>query len=110
MSIPSITIDQLPNPLPEGLVVLDVREGSEWVHGHIEGATHIPLSTIPVRLDEIPEGQVLVVCRVGGRSGQATMWLAGQGLEVVNLEGGMLDWAAAGRPMVSETGETPQVV
>ncbi|UDY23360.1 rhodanese-like domain-containing protein [Nocardioides sp. Kera G14] len=110
MSIPTVTIDQLPNPLPEGLSVLDVREESEWVHGHIEGATHIPLSTVPVRTDELPEGQILVVCKVGGRSSQATMWLAANGYEVVNLDGGMLDWEADGRPMVSETGGTPQVV
>jgi rhodanese-related sulfurtransferase len=29
---------------------------------------------------------------------------------VVNLDGGMLDWEAAGRPMVSETGQPPVVV
>jgi rhodanese-related sulfurtransferase len=109
VSIPTVSIDQLPNPLPEGLSVLDVREESEWVNGHIEGATHIPLSTIPVRTQDLPEGQILVVCKVGGRSGQATMWLAANGYEVVNLDGGMLDWAAAGRPMVSENGAEPHV-
>lgn len=110
MSIPTVTIDQLPDPLPEGLSVLDVREDEEWVHGHIEGATHLPLSTVPVRTDELPGGQILVVCKAGGRSAQATMWLAAHGYEVVNLDGGMLDWEAAGRPMVSETGADPQVV
>lgn len=109
MSIPTVTIDQVPNPLPEGLVVLDVREPSEWDNGHIEGALHIPLSLIPVRANELPDAQILVVCKVGGRSGQATMWLAANGYEVVNLDGGMLDWAAAGRPMVSENGQAPQV-
>jgi rhodanese-related sulfurtransferase len=65
---------------------------------------------LPVRIDEVPSGQILVVCKVGGRSAQATMWLNNQGYEAVNLDGGMLDWAGAGRPMVSETGGTPQVV
>jgi rhodanese-related sulfurtransferase len=37
-------------------------------------------------------------------------WLQSQGYEVVNLDGGMLDWATAGRPMVSETGQDPHVV
>jgi rhodanese-related sulfurtransferase len=110
VSIPTVTIDQLPNPLPEGVAVLDVREDVEWAHGHIEGALHIPLALIPVRADELPEGQILVVCKVGGRSGQATMWLAANGHDVINLDGGMLDWEAAGRPMVSEAGGTPQVV
>jgi rhodanese-related sulfurtransferase len=38
------------------------------------------------------------------------MYLAAQGYEVANLDGGMIDWAAAGRPMVSETGQPPHVV
>ena len=88
----------------------DVREPIEWQHGHIEGAVHIPLSLLPVRHTELPEAQVLVVCKIGGRSAQAVQWLGQQGHEVVNLGGGMLDWAAAGRPMVSETGHPPQVV
>jgi rhodanese-related sulfurtransferase len=109
--IPTVTVDGVPDPLPEGLTVLDVREPVEWQHAHIEGALHIPLATLPVRLTELPaDQQVLVVCKVGGRSAQAVMWLQQQGHEAVNLEGGMLDWAAAGRAMVSETGRPPQVV
>lgn len=109
--IPTVTIDQVPDPIPEGLTVLDVREPVEWQHAHIEGALHIPLATLPVRVAELPaDRQVLVVCKVGGRSAQATMWLQQQGHEAVNLEGGMLDWSAAGRAMVSETGQPPQVV
>ena len=108
--IPTVSIDQVPDPIPEGLVVLDVREPVEWAHAHIEGAVHIPMSLIPVRYAEIPEGQTLVVCKVGGRSGQAVAWLAQQGYDVVNLDGGMIDWAAAGRPMVSDTGQPPRVV
>jgi rhodanese-related sulfurtransferase len=110
VSVPTVTIDHVPNPLPEGLTVLDVREDIEWVHGHIEGAVHIPLSLLPVRHTELPEGQVLVVCKMGGRSAQATMYLAAQGHEVVNLDGGMFEWAEAGRPMVSENGQPPHVV
>lgn len=108
--IPTVTIDGVPDPLPEGLVVLDVREPVEWQYGHIEGAIHMPMASIPEHHTEIPDGQVLVVCKVGGRSAQAVMWLQQQGHEVVNLDGGMIDWAAAGRPMVSETGQPPQVV
>ena len=108
---PTVSIDGVPNPLPEGLAVLDVREDVEWQHGHIEGALHIPLMDLPSRLDEVPaDAQVLVVCKAGGRSAQAVGWLAQQGREVVNLDGGMLDWEGAGRPMVSETGQAPQVV
>jgi rhodanese-related sulfurtransferase len=108
--IPTVTMADVPDPLPQGLHVLDVREGTEWTQGHIEGATHIPLMELPQRLTEVPAGQTLVVCRVGGRSAQAVGYLAQQGMSVVNLEGGMLDWASAGRPMVSETDAPPRVV
>ena len=108
--IPTVTIDGVPDPLPEGLHVLDVREPVEWAYGHIEGAQHIPLRKLPERLAEVPAEQLLVVCKVGGRSAQAVAWLTQQGFDAVNLGGGMLDWADAGRPMVSDTGNPPQVV
>ena len=111
MQVPTVTIDGVPDPIPEGLHVLDVREQLEWDHGHIEGAQHIPLSQLGRRADEVPQDrQLLVVCSIGGRSAKAVAWLAQQGHEAVNLDGGMLDWADAGRPMVSETGRPPQVV
>ena len=110
MTVPTVALSGVPDPLPEGLTVLDVREGFEWDAGHIEGAVHVPLGELPQRLDEVPAGQTLVVCKVGGRSGQATAWLSQQGYDVVNLDGGMLEWEAAGRPMVAEGGVPPQVV
>src|SRR6476659_3186789 len=103
--IPTVAVDGVPDPLPEGLQVLDVREPVEWHHGHIEGATHIPLRDLPGRVADVPDGQTLVVCRVGARSAQAAAYLLQQGHDAVNLDGGMVEWAAAGRPMVSETGQ-----
>ncbi len=108
--VPTVSIGGVPDPLPDGLHVLDVREDVEWRHGHIDGALHIPLRDLPGRVSDVPEGQTLVVCKVGGRSAQAVMYLAQQGHDVVNLDGGMLDWETAGRPMVSETGQPPQVL
>ena len=110
MHVPSLTVAELPDPLPEGISVLDVREPVEWEHAHIEGAVHVPLQELTARLDEVPAGRVVVVCKMGGRSAQATAYLSQQGLDVVNLDGGMIDWAESGRPMVSETGRPPQVV
>jgi len=108
--IPTVTVDGVPDPLPDGLHVLDVREDAEWVHGHIDGARHVPLSRLPASGSDLPEGQLLVVCRVGSRSARAVAYLQQLGHDVVNLDGGMLDWELAGRPMVSETGAPPQVV
>jgi rhodanese-related sulfurtransferase len=51
-----------------------------------------------------------VVCQVGGRSAQAVAYLNQHGHEAFNLHGGMIDWADAGRPMVSDTGQPPHVV
>jgi len=110
VSIPTVPVDGVPDPLPEGVSVLDVREDVEWAHGHIDGAVHIPLSQLTTRVGDLPEGQLLVVCKIGGRSAQATMYLTAQGYQAVNLDGGMIDWASAGRPMVSETGQPPMVV
>jgi rhodanese-related sulfurtransferase len=109
-AISTVAITGVPQPLPEGLHVLDVRDDEEWRHGHIDGATHIPLHELPARASDVPQGQTLVVCKVGARSAHAVAYLQQRGYQVVNLAGGMLEWAAAGRPMVSETGAPPLVV
>ena len=108
--VPTVRVDELPDPVPGDLTLLDVREPVEWDHGHVEGALHVPMGEVPSRLDELPEGRILVVCHVGGRSARVTSYLVALGHDAVNLDGGMADWAAAGRPMVSETGRPPVVV
>ena len=50
------------------------------------------------------------MCKVGGRSAQVTAWLRQQGFDAVNLEGGMLAWEAAGRPMEADGRRPPAVV
>ena len=110
MSVPTVGVAGVPDPLPEGLAVLDVREPVEWAYGHIDGALHIPLRELTARLDEVPVGQTLVVCKVGARSARVAGYLVQSGYQAFNLDGGMLDWEAAGREMVSETGQPPVVV
>jgi rhodanese-related sulfurtransferase len=96
--------------LPEDAVVLDVRTHDEWAQGHIDGATHIPMGEVPARLDDLPEGDPLyLICRSGGRSARVAAWLNANGFDAVNVAGGMGEWEAAGRPMVSETGQQPFV-
>ncbi len=108
--LPTTTVAALPDPLPADLTVLDVREPDEWSRGHIEDAVHVPLMQLPERRDDVPTGRVLVVCKIGGRSLQATHYLAQQGFDVVNLDGGMIEWQEAGRPMVSDSDQPPHVV
>jgi rhodanese-related sulfurtransferase len=109
--VPSVPIDQL----PDDAVVLDVREPEEWTAGHIDGAVHVPMNEVPNRLAYAPDSlsanaPIVVVCKVGGRSAQVTAWLRHQGYDAVNLEGGMLAWERAGRPMQSDDGRPPRVV
>ena len=108
--IPTTTVADLPDPLPDATAVLDVREPVEWEHGHIEGAVHIPLMDLPTRLPDVPQGHVLVVCKIGGRSARAVAYLQQQGIDAVNLEDGMVGWADAGRPMVADTDQSAHVV
>jgi len=108
--IPTITLDQL----PEGALILDVREDEEWKAGHIEGAVHVPMNSVPAHVQHQPEilgeGTTYVFCKMGGRSAQVTAWLVQNGYDAVNVAGGTQAWADAGRPLVSETGAPPQVL
>ncbi|MBW1603854.1 rhodanese-like domain-containing protein [Streptomyces sp. JJ66] len=103
--IPTVAASDVP---ADGFL-LDVREPDEWAAGHAEGALHIPIGEVVARAGEVSEqagdARVHVVCRVGGRSAQVTQFLVAQGVDAVNVDGGMLDWAAAGRPLVSDRGE-----
>jgi rhodanese-related sulfurtransferase len=106
--------DKLPDvpaaSVPDDVWLLDVREDDEWAAGHAPGARHIPLGDLGVRATEVPQDQIIyVVCRSGGRSARAAQALAGSGWQAANVAGGMQDWAAAGRPMVTESGAEPYV-
>lgn len=100
--------------LPDDVVLLDVREDDEWQAGHAPGAVHVPMGQVPPRLAEIvaafPDSPVHVVCRAGVRSAQVTAYLVAQGLDAVNVEGGMESWLADGRALVAETSAPPTVI
>ena len=74
--------------------LIDVREKDEWEAGHIKEARLIPLSEFQYRVSEVheEEGEVIFICRSGGRSGKVCDFLASQGFDVVNVKGGMIDW------------------
>lgn len=108
MYVPTITVDQV----EADAYLLDVREDEEWAAGHAPTATHLPMMDIPARMEDVPRDRdVVVVCRVGGRSGQVVAYLQQQGFQnVSNLDGGMMSWAAAGRPVVADGGREPHIV
>lgn len=97
--------------VPESAYLLDVREDDEWNAGHAPDATHIPLSELNQRADEVPrDRRVYVVCRAGGRSAQAAAALNQAGWDAVNVSGGMQAWRDAGLDMAAEAGAEPRVV
>ena len=77
-----------------GLVVIDVRNDSEWNEGHIPDAIHIPLGQLAERVSEIPASENIVVhCQSGGRSSIAASVLQKLGRKhVANLTGGYEAW------------------
>lgn len=107
-NVPVVNVSEL----PDDAVMVDVRERGEWVAGHAPEAILIPMGDLPGQLEELPIGDepLAVVCRSGNRSGRVVAWLAQQGIDAVNVAGGMQAWNAAGKPMVAEGGRAPQVV
>jgi len=104
-------IPQTPaSDVPDDAWLLDVREPDEWAAGHVPGARHIPLGQVAARTAEIPPDETIyVICRSGVRSARAAQALAGGGWQAINVAGGMQDWAAAGRPMIADSGSAPVV-
>lgn len=105
----SADLDQA-NPIPEGFTLVDVREDDEWEAGHAPGALHIPLGELADRIDELPDGDLMIVCRKGGRSANATDILSANGIEAWDLTDGMQGWAKNGLPLASEDGDVPTII
>lgn len=81
--------------------LIDVRTPGEFDGGHIEGALHIPLVQLERRLDEVPDGPCVVVCRSGYRSSLAASLLRARGkTPVCDLAGGMNAWEQEDRPTI----------
>lgn len=83
------------------VTVVDIRNQTEWDEGHIPGARHIMLGYLAQRSEEIINGQPIVVqCRTGNRSAIGASLLLAQGAgEVINMQGGLRDWAQTGLPI-----------
>ena len=95
------SVQELKQALDAGsATVLDVREYFEYEQGHVPGAIHFPMHTIPARLSEVPVGEdVYVICQSGNRSWQVMAFLRQRGIDVINVEGGTGMWQMAGYPV-----------
>lgn len=82
-------------------LLVDVREQGEYELCRIEGATLIPMSTVPGRVADLPKDKPIVVhCHHGGRSARVVAYLTQQGFTAVNLEGGIDAWSERIDPSV----------
>ncbi|MFD3820647.1 rhodanese-like domain-containing protein [Streptomyces rubiginosohelvolus] len=88
-------------------VLLDVREEPEWRTGHAPGAVHVPLTDLAAGATMLAARglPLVVICRSGHRSQQAVKILAELGADAVDVNGGMMAWAAAGLPVIDERGD-----
>jgi rhodanese-related sulfurtransferase len=104
VTIPAVSVSELAAILEgdPGTPLLDVREPAEYAAGHTPTAELIPMSVLPVRLQDVPrDRRVYVICHSGGRSAQVVGWLNQQGYDAVNVDGGTAAWAMAGGPIVA---------
>jgi rhodanese-related sulfurtransferase len=93
-----ITVQELKARRDQGdtnYLLIDVREPHEHQEFNIGGSL-IPVGSIGQRIDELKdhkEGEIIVYCRSGARSGMAQGLLQGAGYKnVINLKGGVLAW------------------
>ena len=82
----------------EGYTIVDVRTKRERREGHPPGSVHISLDSLDKRTRALEGKKVLAICRSGNRSGTAARFLNAQGIETLNVKGGMIAWNRAGLP------------
>lgn len=97
--ITEITVDKAKQLIKEGnIVVVDVREESEYAAGHLDNALPIPRGVIEFKLGNTPElsdksKAVLVYCRTGGRAALAAETMQSLGYHnVLSIAGGFEAW------------------
>ena len=107
IAVPEISVDELRSELTGATppVLLDVREQFEWQQVRIAAdgqrtVLHIPMNSLPARLEELPrEQEIVVLCAHGSRSYGVTHYLIEQGLRARNLTGGITRWTISGGPI-----------
>jgi adenylyltransferase/sulfurtransferase len=101
--VPEIQVEELKRRLDakEDLFVLDVREPHEYQICNIGGYL-IPLNDLPNRVHELDSSREIVVhCKMGGRSAKAVAFLQQSGFSKVrNVAGGITAWAERVDPKV----------
>lgn len=113
IDVPELSIADLQTRVTQAetpIFVLDVREPYEWQQVRIDESEtnldvlHIPMNSVPVRLDDLPaDKEIVVMCAHGMRSYGVAHFLIENGLDAINLEGGITAWAHDGGKVESGT-------
>jgi adenylyltransferase/sulfurtransferase len=97
--IPQMNVTDLKTKLDNGddFLLLDVREQNEYDIVNIPGAKLLPLSIFQAKWEEElgdkKDKEIVIHCKMGGRSQQACDFLAAQGFaNVSNVAGGVMAW------------------
>lgn len=99
---PEVTLEQVDAHVADGRQVVDVRERSEYLSGHIPGARLVPMGQLPARVNELDRASALfVVCASGGRSAAMTQFLRIAGFDAYSVAGGTSAWQSSGRAVVT---------
>ncbi len=98
-----VSVQQAREMIDRGdVLILDVRTQEEYNAGHIKNSTLIPVQVLDKRLNELPrDKKILVYCKSGSRSAQASGILVNNGFkEIYNMKGGITDWINAGYDVI----------
>lgn len=113
----AVKSDKLNEELTSGTLptLIDVRTKAEWAKdGYIEGSINIPFSDFFASLDQVPadkDARIVILCASGHRGGMTMMALRLMGYtNVVNLNGGLNGWKAAGMPIVGLVSEMAEFI
>ncbi|MDR1529327.1 MAG: rhodanese-like domain-containing protein [Burkholderiales bacterium] len=95
------------------LIILDVRNETEYAAGHLNRAINIPLNQLQARVKELEKKSaknILVYCDRGQRSLAAAKTLAPLGKAIHNLQGGIAAWQEANLPIETGSGDSKENV
>lgn len=97
--VSTMSVADLAAAVQRGERVVDVRERHEFISGHVPGAEHVPMSLVPLRVNEFSSRKpVWLICETGNRSWQVADYLTRHGISAINVQGGTAAWRAHGMP------------
>ena len=107
----TIAPENLESYLSNGYKLIDVREQDEWDAGHHTEAIHIPMGTIPQKIDDFKTSDnYIIICRSGARSGRVSSFMKNEGFDSLNLTGGMKELSLCSKKIVDLNGNNGTVI